>query len=62
MPTRLLPALFAFVVSIAPAQDIRGTISGAVTDPQGTNIAHAIAVVTSYGTLLLRLCLGRPTK
>ena len=50
MSNRLLAALFASLVCIAPAQDIRGTISGTVTDPQGTNIVDAIVVVTRTDT------------
>ena len=50
MSTRLLAAFFALGVWGAPAQDIRGTISGTVTDPQGTSIVDAVVVVTNTDT------------
>jgi hypothetical protein len=50
MSSRLLAVLFALGVLGAHAQDIRGTISGTVTDPQGTSIVDAVVVVTNTDT------------
>src|SRR5215471_1875303 len=50
MSTRLLVAFFALGIWGAQAQDIRGTISGTVTDPQGTSIVDAVVVVTNTDT------------
>jgi hypothetical protein len=38
------------MVCAAPAQDIRGSISGTVSDPQGTNVVGAVVVVTNTDT------------
>src|SRR5216684_1767325 len=50
MRTRLLAVLFALVVGLSQAQDIRGTISGTVTDSQGAQVAGAAVVVTNTDT------------
>src|ERR1041385_5946649 len=50
MRIRLLAAYIAFAVCSSQAQDIRGTISGTVTDPQGTSIIDAAVVVTNTDT------------
>ncbi|HYW48621.1 MAG TPA: carboxypeptidase-like regulatory domain-containing protein [Bryobacteraceae bacterium] len=50
MRIRLLAVLFAFMVCSAQAQDIRGMISGTVTDPQGAQVAGATVVVTNTDT------------
>src|SRR5260370_920298 len=53
MRIRLLATYFAFMVCSSQAQDIRGTISGTVTDPQGTNVVDAAVVVTNKDTNVL---------
>jgi hypothetical protein len=50
MRTRLLASFFALVVCSTQAQDIRGTISGTVTDPQGSHVAGAAVMVTNTDT------------
>ena len=50
MRTRLLAVFFTLVVGISQAQDIRGTISGTVTDSQGAQVAGAAVVVTNTDT------------
>src|SRR5258708_31757410 len=55
MRIRFLAAYFAFayfglMLCSSPAQDIRGTISGTVPDPQGLHIVDAAVVVTNTGT------------
>src|SRR5581483_4544246 len=49
MRTRLFAAFFTLVCA-ATAQDIRGKISGTVTDPQATTVSDAVVVVTNTDT------------
>src|SRR5260370_7050943 len=46
----LFAAYLAFMVCATQAQDIRGTISGTVTDPQGNHVLDAAVVVTNTDT------------
>src|SRR5690348_12275167 len=50
MRIRSLAAYLAFMACATQAQDIRGTISGTVTDPQGNRILGAAVVVTNTDT------------
>ena len=45
-----LAALFLAAISILPAQEYRGTLSGAVTDPQGGAIPKAKITITEIRT------------
>jgi hypothetical protein len=50
MGIRLLAVFFALMVGLSQAQDIRGMISGTVTDPQGAHVGAAAVVVTDTNT------------
>jgi hypothetical protein len=50
MRIRLFAVFFAFMVSLSQAQDIRGSISGTVTDAQGAHVVGAAVVVTDTDT------------
>src|SRR5215831_14168065 len=50
MRTASFAAIFAVMIWSSPAQDIRGMISGTVTDPQGAQVVGASVVVTNTGT------------
>ena len=50
MRIRLLAGFFALMVGLAQAQDIRGMISGTVTDAQGAQVVGATVVVTNTDT------------
>src|SRR5665811_219951 len=50
MRIRLLAVCFALLVGLSHAQDIRGTISGTVTDPQGAHVVGATVAVTNTET------------
>ena len=50
MRIRLLAGFFALMVGLAQAQDIRGMISGTVTDAQGAHVVGATVVVTNTDT------------
>ena len=50
MRIRLLAALFALMVWSSQAQDIRGMISGTVTDPGGAIVPGATVTVTNTET------------
>ena len=50
MRMRLLVFFFAFMGGLVQAQDIRGMISGTVTDSQGANVVGATVVVTNTDT------------
>src|SRR4051794_31518555 len=50
MQRRLLAVLFALTVRLSQAQDIRGTISGTVSDPQGAPVVAAAVLVTNTDT------------
>jgi hypothetical protein len=50
MRIRLLAALFTLMAWSSHAQDIRGMISGTVTDPGGAVVAGATVTVTNTGT------------
>jgi hypothetical protein len=47
---RIFAVLFALVAGSLQAQDIRGTISGTVTDPRGAVVPGANVLVTNTGT------------
>ena len=50
MRVRLLAVFWALMVGPTQAQDIRGAISGTVTDPQGAQVVDAAVVVTNTDT------------
>jgi len=50
MRIRLLAVLFCLMVGVAQAQDIRGSISGTVTDAQGAHVVGATVTVTNTDT------------
>ena len=50
MRMRLLAFFFALMGGLVHAQDIRGMISGTVTDAQGANVVGATVVVTNTDT------------
>ena len=50
MRLRTLALFFALMGGLAQAQDIRGMISGTVTDSQGANVVGAAVVVTNTDT------------
>src|SRR4051794_12024349 len=50
MQIRLLVVFFGLMSGLSQAQDIRGAISGTVTDPQGAQVVGAAVVVTNTGT------------
>src|SRR5712671_2263759 len=50
MQIRLLAVSFALMAGLSRGQDIRGMISGTVTDSQGAQVVAAAVVVTNTGT------------
>ena len=50
MRMRLLAFFFALMGGLVQAQDIRGMISGTVTDSQGANVVGATVAVTNTDT------------
>jgi hypothetical protein len=50
MRIRLLAVFLALLAGLSQAQDIRGIISGTVTDPQGSHVVGAAVVVTNSET------------
>src|SRR3954451_6066332 len=50
MQIRLLAVFFALTAALAPGQDIRGGISGTVTDSQGAPVVDAVVIVTNTDT------------
>src|SRR5207244_4101310 len=50
MHLRTVAVFFALMVGLSQGQEIRGTISGTVTDPQGAQVVDASVVVTNTDT------------
>ena len=53
MRIRLLAGFLSIMAGLSQAQDIRGLISGTVTDPQGASVVGATVVVTNTDTNVL---------